>query len=50
MTGKMGLTPEICDAGDLMRILKNPQSHAKGFALVASVQGDFAHPVAGKNR
>ena len=39
LTNKMGLSPQICDAKEMLRILKDDQAHAKGFAVVASTQG-----------
>lgn len=39
LTNKMGLSPQICDAKEMLRILKDDQTHAKGFAIVASIQG-----------
>ncbi len=39
LTNKMGLSPQICDAKEMLRILKDDQAHAKGFAIVASTQG-----------
>ncbi|MDA9976104.1 SNF2-related protein [Alphaproteobacteria bacterium] len=39
LTNKMGLSPQICDAKEILRTLKDDRSHAKGFALVASTQG-----------
>lgn len=39
LTNKMGLSPQICDAKELLRILKDEQSQAKGFAIIASTQG-----------
>lgn len=39
LTYKMGLSPQICDAKEMLRILKDDNAHAKGFAIVASTQG-----------
>lgn len=39
LVNKMGLSPVICDAKETLRILKDEQSHLKGFAIVASIQG-----------
>ena len=39
LTNKMGLSPQICDAKEMLRILKDSQAHAKGFVIVASTQG-----------
>lgn len=39
LTNKMGLSPEICDAKNTLRILKDRQAHARGFAIISSIQG-----------
>ena len=39
LTNKMGLSPQICDAKEMLRILQDGQSHSKGFSMVASIQG-----------
>ena len=39
LINKMGLRPEICGVKDTLRILKDHQSHAGGFAVISSIQG-----------
>ena len=39
LVSKMGLSPVICDADETLRILKDGQAHARGFAIIASLQG-----------
>ena len=39
LTNKMGLSPDICDTKETLRILKDKQSHARGFAVISSIQG-----------
>lgn len=39
LVSKMGLSPDICDAGETLRILKDGQAHARGFTIIASLQG-----------
>lgn len=39
LVNKMGLSPNICDTKETLRILKDKQSHARGFAIISSIQG-----------
>ena len=39
LVNKMGLHPIICDTKETLRILKDDQSQAKGFVIIASIQG-----------
>jgi superfamily II DNA or RNA helicase len=39
LVNKMGLSPIICDAKETLRLLKDEQSQAKGFAIISSNQG-----------
>ena len=39
LVNKIGLSPVICDAKETLRILKDQQAHAKGFAIISSTQG-----------
>ena len=39
LVNKMGLSPVICDAKETLRILKDGQSHDRGFAIISSLQG-----------
>ena len=39
LVNKMGLRPEIRDVKETLRILKDHQSHAGGFAVISSIQG-----------
>lgn len=39
LTNKMGLLPIICDAKETTKILKDERSHARGFAIISSMQG-----------
>ena len=39
LVSKMGLSPVICDADETLRILKDGQARARGFAIIASLQG-----------
>ena len=39
LTNKMGLSPQICNAKEMLLILKDEKAHAKGFSIIASTQG-----------
>ena len=39
LVNKIGLSPVICDAKETLRILKDGQAHARGFAVISSIQG-----------
>jgi superfamily II DNA or RNA helicase len=39
LVNKIGVSPVICDAKDALKIIKDPQSKSRGFAIVASHQG-----------
>ena len=39
LINKMGISPDICDARETLRILKDKQAHARGFAIISSIQG-----------
>ena len=39
LSGKMGVHAQICDAKEVLDILRDEEARARGFALVASMQG-----------